>query len=136
MSRKGNCYDYAVAESFFSTLKNELVHHQTYHTRDEASREIFAFIEGFYNRHRLPQSLRHLTPLAFEQRVSDSSPGVHETRGSSLSLPYPTKKGREELLTAAVERGPSEGARSGSKESSSHPCHPHFLDCRGKAVLA
>jgi putative transposase len=72
MSRKGNCYDNAVAESFFSTLKNELVHHQTYHTRDEASREIFAFIEGFYNRQRLHQSLRHLTPLAFEQRVSDS----------------------------------------------------------------
>ena len=72
MSRKGNCYDNAVAESFFSTLNNELVHHQTYHTRDEASREIFAFIEGFYNRQRLHQSLRQLTPLAFEQRVSDS----------------------------------------------------------------
>lgn len=40
MSRKGNCYDNAVAESFFSTLKNELVHHQTYHTRDEARQEI------------------------------------------------------------------------------------------------
>lgn len=53
MSRKGNCYDNVVAESFFSTLKNELLHHQTYHTRDEASREIFAFIEGFYSRHRL-----------------------------------------------------------------------------------
>src|SRR5690349_7254240 len=49
MSRKGNCYDNAVAESFFSTLKNELIHHQLYHTREEASREIFAFIEGFYN---------------------------------------------------------------------------------------
>ena len=72
MSRKGNCYDNAVAESFFSTLKNELVHHQTYHTRDEASREIFAFIEGVYNRQRLHQSLRYLTPLAFEQRISDS----------------------------------------------------------------
>ena len=70
MSRKGNCYDNAVAESFFSTLKNELVYHQTYHARDEASREIFAFIEGFYNRRRLPQTLRH--PLAIEQRVSDS----------------------------------------------------------------
>lgn len=46
-----------MAESFFSTLKNELVHHQTYHTWDEASREIFAFIEGFYNRQQLHQSL-------------------------------------------------------------------------------
>jgi putative transposase len=72
MSRKGNCYDNAVAESFFSTLKNELVHHQTYHTRDEASREIFAFIEGFYNRQRLHQSLAYLSPLEFERRISDS----------------------------------------------------------------
>lgn len=72
MSRKGNCYDNAVAESFFSTLKNELVHHQTYHTRDEASREIFAFIEGFYNRQRLHQGLAYLSPLEFERRISDS----------------------------------------------------------------
>lgn len=70
MSRKGNCYDNAVAESFFSTLKNELVHHQTYHTRDEASQEIFAFIEGFYNRQRLHQSLDYLSPLEFERRIS------------------------------------------------------------------
>jgi len=69
MSRRGNCYDNAVAESFFSTLKNELVHHQTYHTRDEASREIFAFIEGFYNRQRLHQSLGYLSPLEFERRL-------------------------------------------------------------------
>jgi transposase InsO family protein len=72
MSRKGNCYDNAVAESFFSTLKNELVHHQTYHTREEASREIFAFIEGFYNRQRLHQSLGYLSPLEFERRCGGS----------------------------------------------------------------
>jgi putative transposase len=72
MSRKGNCYDNAVAESFFSTLKNELVHHQRYHTREEASREIFAFIEGFYNRQRLHQSLGYLSPLEFERRLGGS----------------------------------------------------------------
>jgi putative transposase len=71
MSRRGNCYDNAVAESFFSTLKNELIHHQTYHTRDEASREIFGFIEGFYNRQRLHQSLAYLSPLEFERRIND-----------------------------------------------------------------
>lgn len=69
MSRKGNGYDNAVAESFFSTLKNELVHHQSYHTRDEASREIFAFMEGFSNRQRLHQSLGYLSPLEFERRI-------------------------------------------------------------------
>jgi transposase InsO family protein len=72
MSGKGNCYDNAVAESFFSTLKNELVHHQTYQTRDEASREIFSFIEGFYNRQRLHQSLGYLSPLEFERRLGGS----------------------------------------------------------------
>ena len=72
MSGKGNCYDNAVAESFFSTLKNELVHHQTYHNRDEARREIFAFIEGFYNRQRRHQSLGYLSPLEFERRLNGS----------------------------------------------------------------
>jgi transposase InsO family protein len=67
MSRKGNCYDNAVAESFFSTLKNEFIHHQTHHTRDDASREIFAFIERFYNRQRLHQSLAYRSPLEFER---------------------------------------------------------------------
>ena len=72
MSRKGNCYDNAVAESFFSTLKNELIHHQRYQPRDEAGREIFAFIEGFYNRQRLHQSLDYVSPLEFERRLGDS----------------------------------------------------------------
>jgi integrase-like protein len=49
------------------TLKNELIHHRTYQGRDEASREIFAFIEGFYNRQRLHQSLAYLSPLEFER---------------------------------------------------------------------
>lgn len=72
MSGKGNCYDNAVAESFFSILKNELVHHHTYQTRDEASREIFSFIEGFYNRQRRHQSLGYLPPLEFERRLNGS----------------------------------------------------------------
>ncbi len=71
MSRKGHCYDNAVAESFFSTLKNELVHHRAYRTREEAGRDIFLFIEGFYNRQRLHQSLGYRSPLAFEQGGSD-----------------------------------------------------------------
>ncbi|MDH4082401.1 MAG: IS3 family transposase [Nitrospira sp.] len=69
---RGRCDGYAVAESLFSTLKNELVHHQTYHTREEASREIFAFIEGFYNHQRLHQSLGYLSPREFEVRLSGS----------------------------------------------------------------
>lgn len=50
MSRKADCYDNAPIESFLHTLKTELVHHRHYQTRAEAQRDIFAFIEGFYNR--------------------------------------------------------------------------------------
>jgi putative transposase len=66
MSRKGNCYDNAVVESFFSTLKNELVHERDYHTRDEARAEVFEFIEVFYNRQRLHQTLDYVSPVQFE----------------------------------------------------------------------
>ena len=66
MSRKGNCYDNAVVESFFSTLKNELVHEREYHTREEAQAEVFEFIEVFYNRQRLHQTLGYVSPMQFE----------------------------------------------------------------------
>ena len=66
MSRKGNCYDNAVVESFFSTLKNELVHEREYHTREEAQAAVFEFIEVFYNRQRLHQTLGYVSPVQFE----------------------------------------------------------------------
>jgi transposase InsO family protein len=66
MSAKGNCYDNAVAESFFSSLKNEIVHHRDYHTRDQARAEIFEYIELFYNRKRIHQSLDYQTPMKYE----------------------------------------------------------------------
>lgn len=66
MSRKGNCFDNAVVESFFSTLKNELVHEQTFHTREDAQAAVFEFIEVFYNRQRLHQTLGYISPMQFE----------------------------------------------------------------------
>lgn len=68
MSRRGNCYDNAVAESFFSTLKNELVHHCDFQTRDEARTAIFEYIEVFYNRSRRHQTLGYVSPAQFEQK--------------------------------------------------------------------
>jgi putative transposase len=53
MSRKGNCWDNAVSESFFHTLKTERVRHQRYQTRAEANQDIFEYIEVFYNRGRI-----------------------------------------------------------------------------------
>jgi len=67
MSRKGMPYDNAAMESFFSSLKQELTHHQPFATREEASTEIFRYIEGFYNRQRLHSSLGYRSPEAFER---------------------------------------------------------------------
>ena len=68
MSRKGNCYDNAPMESFWGTLKQELVHHHRYRTRREAIRDITEYIEIFYNRQRLQPGLGFLSPAVFEQR--------------------------------------------------------------------
>jgi len=72
MSDKGNCYDNAVMESFFSTLKNEWVHHQKYITRTQARTDIFNYIEGFYNTVRLHSTLGYLSPVEFEDKYQVS----------------------------------------------------------------
>jgi transposase InsO family protein len=69
MSRRGNCYDNAVAESFFSSLKNELVHHKTFQAREEARTAIFEYIEVFYNRQRRHQSLDFMSPVDYERKA-------------------------------------------------------------------
>jgi len=66
MSRKGNCWDNAVAESFFHTLKTELVHHEDYRSRTEATASIFEYIEVFYNRQRRHSHIGQVAPLVFE----------------------------------------------------------------------
>lgn len=68
MSRKGNCYDNAPMESFWGTLKQELVHHRRYRTRREAILDITEYIEIFYNRQRLQPGLGFLSPAVFEHR--------------------------------------------------------------------
>jgi putative transposase len=65
MSRKGNCYDNAPMESFFGTLKRELVHHRKYQTRLEAIADIIEYIEIFYNRQRRHASLGNISPAAY-----------------------------------------------------------------------
>jgi putative transposase len=70
MSRKGNCYDNAVTESFFSTAKRELTHHESYATREEARRSLFEYIEVFYNRQRLHSTLGYRSPAEYEVRFA------------------------------------------------------------------
>lgn len=66
MSRKGNCWDNAPMESFFHTLKTELIHHKSYATKEDAKRDLFQYIEGFYNRKRIHSALGYLTPEQME----------------------------------------------------------------------
>ena len=67
MSRKGNCYDNAITETFFHTLKTELVNRTKYRTREEARRSIFEYIEIFYNRRRLHSSIGYRPPVEYEK---------------------------------------------------------------------
>ena len=71
LSRPGQCWDNAVAESFFSTLKEELLYRGTWPTRSAAKRAIFEYIEVFYNRQRMHSALDYLAPAEYEARQSD-----------------------------------------------------------------
>lgn len=72
MSRKGNCWDNAVAESFFHTLKTELVYHEIYATKAQANQSIFEYIEVYYNRQRIHSSNNNLSPVEFEEKMLQS----------------------------------------------------------------
>lgn len=69
MSRKGNCYDNAYAESFFATLKKELIYKTSFKTKEEAKQVIFEYIEVWYNRKRLHSSIGYMTPVQFEESL-------------------------------------------------------------------
>lgn len=70
MSRRGNCYDNAAMEAFWSTLKQELIYRRRFATRDEARTAIFDYIEGFYNRTRLHSSIGFKSPLDYESNLN------------------------------------------------------------------
>jgi transposase InsO family protein len=70
MSRPGNCYDNACVESFFGTLKSELVHRERYRTRAQARASVFEWIECWYNRRRRHSSLGYMSPEAFEAQIN------------------------------------------------------------------
>lgn len=71
MSRKGNCWDNAVAESFFHTLKTELVYHEVYETKAQANQSIFEYIEVYYNRQRSHSANNNLSPVEFENKMKN-----------------------------------------------------------------
>jgi hypothetical protein len=112
MSRKGDCFDNACAESFFSTLKNDLVHHATFQSREEARSAIFDYIEVFYNRQRLHQTLGYVAPVEFERR-----PASPLNLPTKPGLPQPDPSGRvifsgwriSSKLPGSTPSGPTHG---------------------------
>ncbi len=70
MSAKGNCYDNAAMESFWSTLKSELLHDQTFADLAQVRLAIFEYVEAFYNRRRLHSALGYQSPVEFEQQLT------------------------------------------------------------------
>ena len=70
MSRKGDCLDNAPMESFFHTLKTERVHHRIYATRADARRDLFQYIEGFYNRTRRHSAIGFISPIEMELKAA------------------------------------------------------------------
>jgi len=77
MSKKGDCWDNAVAESFFHTLKVELIHRMRFKTREEAKRRIFEYVEIYYNRKRAHSSLGYMSPFEFESQAVTTLQTVH-----------------------------------------------------------
>ena len=71
MGSRGDCYDNAVAETFFATLKKELVHRHVWPTRQDLASEVFEYIEGFYNPRRRHSTLGMLSPADYEQRHAE-----------------------------------------------------------------
>jgi putative transposase len=84
MSRPGNCWDNAVVESFFATLKTELIRQRPFATRQAARAEIFEYMEGFYNRRRRHSSLGYRSPLEFEHQTTEFT----TVRRASAQLRY------------------------------------------------
>jgi len=73
MSRKGNCWDNAVAESFFATLEWELIARRDWRSPDEARHDIFAYIETWYNRRRRHSSLDYRSPAHYEAQLREQA---------------------------------------------------------------
>ena len=92
MSRRGNCHDNAVAESFFNLLKRERIRRRTYKTREEARQDVFDYIEMFYNPVRKHVRNGMLSPVEFERQQILKAEGVQKSRGYSLIMTIGRRK--------------------------------------------
>ena len=88
MSGKGNCYDNAAVETFFKTIKAELIWRDTWETRRKAEMAIFEYINGFYNPRRRHSALGWKSPVAFERKVAETSTWSGSKPGQFLTSRY------------------------------------------------
>ena len=93
MNGVGNCYDNAVMESFYATLKTECAS-RPFRSRQEATTAVFEYIEGWYNRQRIHSSLGYLSPASFEQQISLDKETVHNSGASPSTQPSVAERGR------------------------------------------
>jgi putative transposase len=128
MSRRGNCWDNAAAESFFATLKVELAHDAAWATRGQARGEVFEYIEQFYNGQRRHSALGYLSPVTFERRFATES-----NTGAAAASPAIAEGAAEK--TRAVE-APGSTRRRGAAISISPPASAMTLISRIPGILA
>jgi Integrase core domain len=119
MGSKGDCYDNAVAESFFATLKKELVHRRSWPTRRELTSEAFEYIEGFYNRTRRHSTLGYLSPADYENNrtlIDDetslaasrlASPDQEIKQKCPQAQPCPAKRGNSTAVAGRACASPA-----------------------------
>ena len=105
MSRRGNCWDNAVAESFFATLKVELAHDARWPTREVAQREVFEYLEQFYNGQRRHSSLGYLSPVAFERQWATAGEARSLLAPGLITRAGPEKASSEEAPGSTIGRG-------------------------------
>jgi len=105
MSRRGNCWDNAVAESFFATIKVELAHDADWTSRGEARGEVFEYLEGFYNGQRRHSTLGYLSPLAFEQQWAAARGRTSAAALTPLARLSPPPASSVEALGSILTRG-------------------------------
>lgn len=107
MSRKGDCWDNAMAESFFGTLKTELVHRSSWSTREEARGDLYAYLEGFYNQKRIHSALGYRSPAEFEAAASKRP--METAVPAEIAARLPQSLGKRQSPFPTVPTGPAAG---------------------------
>jgi putative transposase len=127
MSGKGNCYDNAQAESFFSRFKTELIEGGVFSSLAEARSEIFTYIEGYYNHRRLHSRIGYLTPIEFDGLLREFDRYAIDFPLELLDLKSQPAKRRRAMLASNPSRNNRPGTHQQNEQGRGHhPAHPNL----------